>query len=216
MKTDAWISLLATGVEPIGAADRVRARRRDALVLSAGVLVSVVFCLGVLHPNRSFAILVRLPEFWLRETFCALTLALATPPVFALARPGARPPLHPALIGLPILVMAGVAGVWLINAPPSLRYGLIVGHTAAVCPLLISLLALPSGAAYFRVLRAWAPTRPATAGASAGFAAGATGALVYTLHCPELAPPFLASWYVVGMTIPAVLGAILGSRLLRW
>ena len=52
--------------------------------------------------------------------------------------------------------------------------------------------------------------------AGAGLLAGALGALVYALHCPEMATPFLAVWYVVGMAIPTVLGAILGPRLLRW
>jgi hypothetical protein len=46
--------------------------------------------------------------------------------------------------------------------------------------------------------------------------AGATGALVYTLHCPELAAPFLAVWYLLGMLVPAAVGLLLGSRLLRW
>jgi hypothetical protein len=61
-----------------------------------------------------------------------------------------------------------------------------------------------------------APTRLRLAGAAGGLAAGAAGALVYTLHCPELAAPFLASWYVLGMLIPTAAGALLGPRLLRW
>ena len=44
----------------------------------------------------------------------------------------------------------------------------------------------------------------------------AIGALAYTLHCPELAAPFLAIWYVLGMLIPTAFGAWLGPRLLRW
>jgi hypothetical protein len=39
---------------------------------------------------------------------------------------------------------------------------------------------------------------------------------VYALHCPEMAAPFLGIWYVLGMAIPAVLGAAVGSRMLRW
>jgi hypothetical protein len=39
---------------------------------------------------------------------------------------------------------------------------------------------------------------------------------VYALHCPELAAPFIAIWYVIGMAAPVVLGAALGPRLLRW
>ena len=42
------------------------------------------------------------------------------------------------------------------------------------------------------------------------------GALVYTLHCPEMEAPFLAVWYLLGMLIPAAAGALLGPRLLRW
>jgi hypothetical protein len=39
---------------------------------------------------------------------------------------------------------------------------------------------------------------------------------VYALHCPELAAPFLAVWYVLGMAIPVLVGAALGRWLLRW
>ena len=46
--------------------------------------------------------------------------------------------------------------------------------------------------------------------------AGALGALVYALHCPEMATPFLAVWYLAGIAIPTALGAMLGPRLLRW
>ena len=53
-------------------------------------------------------------------------------------------------------------------------------------------------------------------GATAGRLAGGVGALVYTLHCPELEAPFLGVWYVIGMAIPSVIGALLGPRLLRW
>lgn len=66
------------------------------------------------------------------------------------------------------------------------------------------------------VLRGLAPTRLRLAGAAAGFAAGSLGALVYSLHCPELAAPFLAIWYLLGMLIPTAIGAWLGPRLLRW
>jgi hypothetical protein len=36
------------------------------------------------------------------------------------------------------------------------------------------------------------------------------------LHCPELGAPFIAVWYVIGMFIPALAGALLGPRVLRW
>jgi Negative regulator of sigma F len=52
-------------------------------------------------------------------------------------------------------------------------------------------------------------------GAAARFAAGSFGALAYTLHCPELAAPFLGIWYLLGMLIRTAIGAWLGPRLLR-
>ena len=61
-----------------------------------------------------------------------------------------------------------------------------------------------------------APTRPALAGAFSGLVAGAAGALVYAWHCPEMAAPFIATWYLLGIAGPAVVGALLGPMLLRW
>jgi hypothetical protein len=65
-------------------------------------------------------------------------------------------------------------------------------------------------------MRSAAPTRPAVAGAAAGLLAGGLGATVYTLHCPELAAPFIGVWYVLGMAIPAAIGAVAGWFLPRW
>jgi hypothetical protein len=65
-------------------------------------------------------------------------------------------------------------------------------------------------------MKGLAPTRLRLAGAAAGLLAGTTGALVYCLHCPELEAPFLGFWYLLGMLIPTAVGALLGSRLLRW
>ena len=43
-----------------------------------------------------------------------------------------------------------------------------------------------------------------------------TGTVAYSLHCPEMGVPFWAVWYVIGMALPAVVGALLGPRYLRW
>ena len=76
-----------------------------------------------------------------------------------------------------------------------------------------------------RVAAAWASTqapnsitseRLRLAGAAVGLLAGALGALVYLLHCPEFEAPFLAVWYVLGMSIPAAVGALAGPSVLRW
>lgn len=50
----------------------------------------------------------------------------------------------------------------------------------------------------------------------AGLFAGATGAVAYCFHCPEPETPFIAFRYLPGMLIPALIGALIGPRLLRW
>jgi hypothetical protein len=42
------------------------------------------------------------------------------------------------------------------------------------------------------------------------------GAVVYSLHCPEMGAPFIGTWYLLGMLIPTLIGAALGRTLLRW
>jgi hypothetical protein len=66
------------------------------------------------------------------------------------------------------------------------------------------------------VLRQLAPTRLRLAGAGAGLLAGALGATVYGLHCPETGAAFVATWYSLGVATWAAIGAALGPRLLRW
>jgi len=65
-------------------------------------------------------------------------------------------------------------------------------------------------------LRQLAPTRLAIAGAAAGLLAGGVGASVYGLYCGETAATFVVIWYTLGIAAGAALGAVIGSRLLRW
>ena len=92
----------------------------------------------------------------------------------------------------------------------------LMGQTWRSCAWSIGLIALPVFVAVLAALRGLAPTRPAAAGAAAGALAGGAGAAIYALHCPELAAPFLAVWYVLGIALPVVAGALIGPRLLRW
>ena len=49
-----------------------------------------------------------------------------------------------------------------------------------------------------------------------GLLSGAVATLIYCLHCPEMEVAFWAVWYIAGMLIPTVIGALLAPRLLRW
>ncbi|HJU21448.1 MAG TPA: DUF1109 domain-containing protein, partial [Casimicrobiaceae bacterium] len=83
-------------------------------------------------------------------------------------------------------------------------------------PWLIAGLSIPVFVAIVWTVRRMAPTNLRLAGAMAGFASGATGALVYSIHCPELGAPFLGTWYLIGMLLPAIVGSLAGERMLRW
>ena len=119
-------------------------------------------------------------------------------------------------LAVPVVAMWALAAYVLADAEPGERLGLMLGATWAVCPFLIALLSVPVFAATMWAMRDLAPTRLPLAGAAAGLLSGTLGGLVYCLHCPEMAAPFIGTWYLIGMLIPAAVGALLGRHLLRW
>jgi hypothetical protein len=213
MKTDDLISMLATGVEPVNAG-LVKKRFQRALLV--GVVGSFIVMLAGYGLRQDWATAVLLPMFWFKLAF---PLALAIPALVLTARLG-----HPGMqlgrvwlaLPLPWLVLTGLALVVLMNTPPQDRLALVLGSTWLSCMFNIALVSLPSFIALFWALQSLAPTRPALTGACAGLLAASLGAMVYALHCPEMEAPFLAVWYVLGLSIPTVAGALLGLRLLRW
>jgi hypothetical protein len=213
MKTEDWVSMLATGVDAI---DPKRMARRHFLAITGGLLAALAFIGGILRFNPALSTMVLEPMFWVREAYCATLALLGFAAVTRLARPGIRLGFAPAGVVAVVMVMWIFAAALLLRAPPQNRSHLLFGTSAAVCPFLIALVAVPLFIAFLWVLRDLAPTRLRLAGAAAGFAAGSLGALVYSFHCPELAAPFLATWYLLGMLIPTSLGAWLGPRLMRW
>jgi hypothetical protein len=213
VNTDELVSLLATGVEPVEPRARARA---VLLVLLAGVAAAGALMTALLGIAPALLQEARLPQFWVRECFCAALAAIGLVCVRRLAHPGVRLGLAPAALAAPVVLMCLLAVVVLVDAGSGRRLALVLGQTASVCSVLIALVSAPVFAAVVWAMRRYAPTRLRLSGAAAGLASGGVGALVYTLHCPELAPPFLAVWYVLGMLIPAAAGALLGPRLLRW
>ena len=213
MRTENLTAILATNLEPV---DSRRTTRRYVHGITAGALAALLLTGGVLHLNPALPHEVFEPAFWVREIYCASLAALALLAVARLARPGARLGLLPAGVGAVVLVMWILAATTLLSAASQTRVKLLLGTTFAVCPFLIALVAAPLFLAILWILKDLAPTRLRRAGAGVGFAAGSIGALVYTLHCPELTTPFIGTWYLLGMLIPTAMGAFVGPRLLRW
>lgn len=213
MKTDELIALLAADAEPV---PRHAARRRMGWAVAAALPLSVAWMMAFYGVRPELVAGLSNPMTWLKVL---LPAGVAVGGFFLterLARPGV--PVRGAWLGVAVPLLAlwalGLA-VWSAAAPET-RAELLFGRTWRTCTFNIAVIAAPLFVAGFIALRGLAPTRPALAGAAAGVLAGGAGAAVYALHCPELAAPFLAVWYVLGMALPAAVGAALGRVLLRW
>ncbi|MCU0805182.1 MAG: DUF1109 domain-containing protein [Burkholderiales bacterium] len=213
MNTDDLVKMLATGAAPADA--RLPARRYAASV-AAGLAASIVLMGVLLGANPELARFASRPMFWVKVAFPALVAAGALLAVARLSRPGAPLARVPAALAAPVVALWALAAVALVAAAPGERAALFFGATWTACPFNIAMLSVPAFVAVLWAMKGLAPTRLRLAGAGAGLLAGALGALVYTLHCPELAAPFLGVWYVLGILIPAAFGAVVGPRVLRW
>jgi len=212
MRTDELIARLSDDLPPIRSGMVMR------LLVGAvglGLAGSVLVMLLVLHPRHDLAEAMTSFGMW---TKLAYTFALAGFGFWLVERAG-RPGtdmVRPALLlALPLLAIAPLS-VLQMRAPGADPHLLVMGHTARVCAVLVTMTALPTLAATFWALRRLAPTRLGLAGAGAGLFAGAAGAFVYCFHCPEAAAPFIAVWYSLGIALTTAIGGLLGPRLLRW
>jgi hypothetical protein len=213
MHTHDWIALLARGA---GAAPRPGPWRTLGLPMAAATLLAAAAAVALLGPlpAREFATIAP----WMKLAYTgALALALGLS-AFRAGLPGAswRWPLAAAVAVALVMAAAGAQAWWL--AEPSARDRAVLGADGSWmgCSPKVALLALPAFAAATLALRALAPTRLRQAGALAGGAAGACGALAYALSCPEASPTYVALWYTAGIAGCAAAGALAGPRLLRW
>ncbi len=212
MKTDELISMLAGDAGAV--APRVW-QQRYALALGAGLVGAMLLMVQLLGVRPDITDAVRLPMFWVKLAFPAALAVGALLAAVRLSRPGVAIGGAGALLAAPVLAIWVLAALALLGAPED-RTMLVWGETWAACLVNIPMLSVPAFVAVFWVMKSLAPVRLALAGAAAGLLAGAVSAVAYALHCPELAAPFIGLWYLLGMLIPAALGALIGPRLLRW
>jgi len=92
----------------------------------------------------------------------------------------------------------------------------LVGNNSKVCMTAVPLMALPLLVAALIGLRHGAPTRPAIAGAMAGLLSAGLAATLYASHCEDDSPLFVATWYTIATAMVTAIGALLGSRVLRF
>ena len=213
MNTDELIRMLATGLAP---APRPAFARRYGRAMALGAFGSLLLMALVFGVRPDLREMWGMPLFWAKLAFPLATAAAAWPLVLRLSRPGAALGWWAGLLVVPLALVWLSAADVLAQAPPADRLALILGSTWRTCPFNIALLSLPTFIGACWAMKGLAPTHLRAAGAAAGLLASAIATVAYSLHCPEMSVAFWAVWYVAGMLLPALLGALLGPRLLRW
>lgn len=213
MKTDDLITLLSTGVTRV---DRKAIVRRFARALPLGLAGSLLLVAIVFGVRRDLMDVAQTPIFWAKIAFPLAVAIAAAFTVSRLGRPGVRGGYAWALVAAPFVAVWLAGWATLGTALPAERLPLMLGLSWRTCPFNILLLSVPTFVAVFWAAKGLAPTRPRLAGAAAGLFASALATVAYCVHCPEMSPAFWSIWYAIGMLIPAVIGAWLGPRLLRW
>ncbi len=213
MKTEDLVLMLATGADPV---EPNAPMRRFSAAIGLGLPVSIFLMITTLGLRPDLSDALALPKFWMKVGFAGSLAVAGLLAVDRLSRPGVKLGLVPVGMSLPVIAIWGLIAFTLQNAIPAERLVLLLGKTWAVCPFLIAMLSAPVFATTFWAIRGLAPTELRLAGAVGGLFAGAVGALVYSLHCPEMEAPFIGTWYLLGILIPTAIGTLAGTRLLRW
>jgi hypothetical protein len=212
METDQLIRTLA--------ADNAQRERPVGFVLAIALLaaapVSVAMLFAGLGVRPDFMTAMRNPFFDLKFV---VTLALAIPAIaisLHLSRPEASMRGWKWLLLIPVgLLLAGIASEMMMpqRLPMMTR---LVGNNSRLCMTAIPLMSLPLLVAALIGLRHGAPTRPAVAGAIAGLLSAGLAATLYASHCTDDSPLFVATWYTIATALVTAIGALAGSRVLRF
>ncbi|MDK9697890.1 MAG: NrsF family protein [Siculibacillus sp.] len=212
MRTDDLIGGLVADVE-------MRTPPLGRGLLAAGVVgmaLSGTLFFAALGPRPDVAAALATPRFVLKFVECAALAAAAAAAALALMRPAAdrrlaRLCLLLVAFGVTLGVMVEVVVVPRADWPARL-----LGTNWLHCLVLVPLLALPAFVTLLAAARHGAATEPGRTGAMIGVLAGAIGAFFYAANCTDDSPLFVATWYTLAIGAMALLGALLGRRLLVW
>lgn len=213
MNSEDLIATLAQDVRPLRR--HALARRLLAGLLAGGVATAlIVGCALGFRPDLWLA--MHGSPFWVKWIYTASLALCATRATASLARPDTPRMGWMWIMVVPVLGLVAISMAELAEAPPAQWLAMWLGGSWKVCSSLVLLLSLPIFGGLLWSFRRLAPTRLRLAGATAGLSAGAWGATLYCLHCPEVSAIFVLTWYSLGIALASLLGAALGSRLLRW
>jgi len=187
-----------------------------AMALLVALPVAAAMLLVTLGFRPDFMSAMRNPFF---DTKFAVTLALAIPAIIIsvhLSRPEAALGRWIWLLLLsPFILVAAIIAEMMIpqRMPMMMR---LVGKNSMVCMSAVPVLSLPILAGTLLALRQGAPSRPALAGALAGLMSAGLAATLYAAHCTDDSPLFVATWYTIATAFVTALGAVIGSKVLRY
>lgn len=211
MNTDDLIEALARDPAPAEAPKHGERATLTVLLGTAAALVLLLLFWGV-RPD----IVNKMPIVIAKAGFSAFLAAAAAPLLLRLARPGRPVSWRTGLIGLALLGGVVTAGVAFFATPAAERMAAWTGGSFPWCLMIIPTLAAPIAAGLMWLLRSMAPTQLELTGAAIGGVAGGLGAMVYALYCPVDSVAFVTTWYSVAIGLCAVVGALIGGRILRW
>jgi hypothetical protein len=187
-----------------------------ALALLAAAPVSVAMFSAALGVRPDLMTAVRNPFFDLKF---AVTIALAISAIAVslhLSRPEASLHGWAWLLLIPAgLLVAGISGEMMMpqRLPMMTR---LIGSNSRTCLTAIPAMSLPLLVATLFGLRHGAPMRPAVAGAVAGLLSAGLAATLYASHCTDDSPLFVATWYTIATALMSAIGAVAGSKVLRF
>lgn len=206
-------------IRTLAADNDTRERSVGNLLLAALVLavpVSTVLFLTSLGVRPDVMTAMRNPLFDLKFMVTIALAAAAIAISLHLSRPEASLGRWAWLLAIPVgLLGIGMMGEMMMphRAPMTTR---LMGSNSRLCMVAIPLLSLPLLAAALIALRRGAPSRPAVAGAFAGVLSAGLAATLYASHCTDDSPMFVATWYTIAIAFVAAIGALAGSRVLKF
>ena len=211
MKTDDLIRILASDGKSLW---RVGNLLTVALLAAVPISVAAFFIEMGVRPDIATA--VHNPFFDLKF---AVTISLALSAValsLHLSRPEATLRGVALILAVPVLLLAGGIAVEMMLPQRVAWLTRLVGSNSKICLTAIPILSMPFLAAALVALRHGAPARPALAGAFAGLLSAGMAATLYAAHCTDDSPLFVATWYTLATLLVVAIGALAGSRVLRY
>ncbi|MBN9064008.1 MAG: DUF1109 domain-containing protein [Rhizobiales bacterium] len=213
MKTDDLVLLLAADAGRVDTSALSRAIWLAAAFALAATAALVLATLGArAHMPAVLATAPVLAKLALGGAVSALALTAYDRSL----RPGRADRRRLLFVLLPIAMVVFAALVALGQAPLGDWPALTFGRTWRACLIAIPAYGLAPLGVLLALARRAAPIDLRLTGAAAGLASAGVATMAYSLHCPEDALPFVASWYPVGMIVTAIIGALIAPKLIRW